>query len=142
MAEEFQIKKTKDKKYLDEIIILNESVKNFREKAEFKDILYSKNSYVWAAFLNKDLVGYAVARSKRNALECNWIYVKPDYRRKGIASEIKKQQVLFAKDKEFRDLYSYVESKDALRVWEKQKRLGYNVEKSGNFEGYDVWIRF
>ncbi len=142
MAEEFQIKKTKNKKYLDEILKLNENANNSQEGADIKDILCSNNSYVWAAFVHNNLIGYAVAKSKRKTLECNWIYVKPDYRRKGIASEIKKQQVLFAKDKGFKDLYTYVENENSLKVWEKQKNLGYKVEKSGNFEGYDVWIRF
>ena len=147
MVEGLQIKKTKKEKDLNDILNLTIQIIDDKERTNIESSLHRKNSHVWIARLNGELIGYAVANQKYKkgkTLECDWIYVEPKYRKEGVGSEIKKQQILFAKKHNFKDIHSYVETLQALKIWEKQKSLGLKIKKCRLSDGYDhdVWIEF
>lgn len=78
----------------------------------------------WIAKLKEVPVGYAMAREKNNSLESLGVFTLAEYRRRGIASQLKQEQINYAKEKEYKQIYTGV-AKDNKASIELQLKFGF-----------------
>lgn len=102
----------------------------------YKQILKSKNSFVYVAFINKKIVGFisfslrAVVRHPRPILEIEEFFVVPEHRRKGIGKALMNVAISFAKKKKCSRIFlaSSKERTDAHKFYKSMKfeEYGYH----------------
>ncbi len=121
----------------------NQALKRMRLESQTEDQtlekilrLKFKGYDFWIARLNGEAIGYATGELQTNgSYRSEGIYVKPEQRRKGYGTEIKRTQIVFAKELGCTELVSNVSGDNvaSLRVQEKCGISAVPNERTGGY---------
>lgn len=104
----------------------NRSIENM------ESFINDESAYVIGAFDEEKLVGFIWAYkkmfNKKEKIHVNHLYVNGEYRRRGIATELLKSVIDYAKKNNITDieLIATVSNKNAINLY---KKLGFEIER-------------